>query len=46
MKRIKNKKIIIQRPNPFRSNMTDPLGSYTGNPETPHDKPTQDADDL
>ena len=24
----------------------DPLGSYTGNPENPHEKPQQDADDL
>ena len=25
---------------------TDPLGSYTGVPENPYDKPVQDADDL
>ena len=25
---------------------TDPLGSYTGRPEDPDDKPQQDADDL
>ena len=25
---------------------TDPLGSYTGVPETPGEVPTQDADDL
>ncbi len=25
---------------------TDPLGSYTGRPEDPDDKPVQDADDL
>lgn len=25
---------------------TDPLGSYTGTPENPVDKPVQDADDL
>lgn len=24
----------------------DPLGSYTGKPADPHDKPQQDADDL
>lgn len=24
----------------------DPLGSYTGRPEDPNDKPVQDADDL
>lgn len=46
MKRIKNKKILIQRPNPFESNATDPLGSYTGRPEEPYTQPTQDADDL
>jgi hypothetical protein len=26
--------------------MTDPLGSYTGRPADPNDKPVQDADDL
>ena len=25
---------------------TDPLGSYTGMPENPDEKPVQDADDL
>ena len=25
---------------------TDPLGSYTGMPENPYEKPVQDADDL
>lgn len=25
---------------------TDPLGSYTGRPADPEDKPIQDADDL
>ena len=25
---------------------TDPLGSYTGVPANPNDKPIQDADDL
>ncbi len=25
---------------------TDPLGSYTGQPDDPHEKPVQDADDL
>lgn len=25
---------------------TDPLGSYTGVPQNPHDLPQQDADDL
>lgn len=25
---------------------TDPLGSYTGRPEDPLEKPVQDADDL
>ena len=25
---------------------TDPLGSYTGVPEDPYEKPVQDADDL
>lgn len=25
---------------------TDPLGSYTGIPEDPEEKPVQDADDL
>ena len=25
---------------------TDPLGSYTGTPDDPYEKPTQDADDL
>ncbi len=25
---------------------TDPLGSYTGVPDDPHDRPEQDADDL
>ena len=24
----------------------DPLGSYTGQPDDPHEKPVQDADDL
>lgn len=24
----------------------DPLGSYTGVPKNPHDRPEQDADDL
>ena len=26
--------------------VTDPLGSWTGVPEDPYDKPIQDADDL
>ncbi len=26
--------------------VTDPLGSWTGKPEDPHEKPEQDADDL
>ena len=26
--------------------MTDPLGSYTGQPIDPFDQPVQDADDL
>lgn len=26
--------------------LTDPLGSYTGRPEDPLEKPVQDADDL
>ena len=25
---------------------SDPLGSYTGRPENPHEVPVQDADDL
>ena len=25
---------------------SDPLGSWTGTPQDPNDKPTQDADDL
>lgn len=25
---------------------TDPLGSYTGRPDDPYEKPVQDADDL
>ena len=25
---------------------TDPMGSYTGKPKDPKDKPVQDADDL
>ncbi|MBQ8352015.1 MAG: hypothetical protein IJY20_08255 [Clostridia bacterium] len=25
---------------------TDPLGSYTGIPDNPYEKPVQDADDL
>ena len=25
---------------------TDPLGSYTGTPDDPYEKPVQDADDL
>lgn len=25
---------------------TDPLGSYTGRPDNPYEKPVQDADDL
>ncbi len=25
---------------------TDPLGSYTGTPDNPYEKPVQDADDL
>ena len=32
---VKRKKIV-----------SDPLGSYTGVPEEPNEKPTQDADDL
>ena len=26
--------------------ITDPLGSYTGRPEDPNERPIQDADDL
>ena len=26
--------------------ITDPFGSYTGNPTDPQEKPIQDADDL
>ena len=26
--------------------IADPMGSYTGRPEDPEDKPIQDADDL
>ena len=26
--------------------ITDPMGSYTGRPADPEDKPIQDADDL
>lgn len=26
--------------------VTDPLGSYTGRPSDPYEKPVQDADDL
>ena len=26
--------------------VTDPLGSYTGRPDDPYEKPVQDADDL
>ena len=29
-----------------RSSEHDPLGSYTGQPDDPHEKPVQDADDL
>lgn len=28
------------------TSFTDPLGSYTGIPENPYEKPVQDADDL
>ena len=28
------------------SPLTDPSGSYTGQPEDPREKPVQDADDL
>ena len=31
----KNKEIVV-----------DPFGSYTGRPESPDEKPVQDADDL
>lgn len=30
----------------FGPTSTDPLGMYTGNPESPYDEPVQDADDL
>lgn len=38
----KVKKVIEE----MQSKMTDPNGSYTGVPENPYEKPTQDADDL
>ncbi|MCL1903620.1 MAG: hypothetical protein FWF94_04300 [Oscillospiraceae bacterium] len=31
---------------PIMAQSADPLGSYTGTPEKPGEKPTQDADDL
>lgn len=30
----------------LRDVRTDPLGSYTGSPLNPYEKPVQDADDL
>lgn len=36
--RIRNKRIMRAK--------NDPLGSYTGVPKDPHDRPEQDADDL
>lgn len=29
-----------------QTSKTDPMGSYTGRPEDPHEIPVQDADDL
>jgi hypothetical protein len=30
----------------WKAPKTDPMGSYTGVPQSPYEKPVQDADDL
>ena len=45
----KEKKSAENAPTDFTSKPsinTDPLGSWTGTPDDPNDKPVQDADDL
>lgn len=39
----KNKECLNAQDNDIQ---TDPLGSWTGVPENPYEKPIQDADDL
>ncbi len=36
----------MKKRNPQGSSPSDPLGSYTGVPADPKEKPVQDADDL
>ena len=38
--------INVQEPYGPQVAVNDPLGSWTGVPEDPYEKPTQDADDL
>ena len=38
--------INVQEPYGPQAAVNDPLGSWTGVPEDPYEKPTQDADDL
>ena len=45
MKR-KEKKYILVEKDPLGRICIDPLGSYTGVPTDPMEKPVQDADDL
>lgn len=45
MKRNEKKDISMEK-GPLGRNFMDPLGSYTGVPADPCEKPVQDADDL
>ena len=47
-KEVKNVKVTKKVPaaQPLKFDPFDPLGSYTGCPKDPEEKPVQDADDL